>query len=58
MNEACKHDFEETRSLFSGSVLSRKCRNCQRVEVMLTSGAWIDVEAYVERQLANRSGTP
>lgn len=57
MDEGCEHDFEEGRTLFTGTVLSRKCRSCQRVEVMLTSGTWVEIDSYVQRQLANRSGT-
>jgi len=55
MNESCKHEFEYGRSLFTGTVQSRKCRGCERIEVMLTTGIWVDIEAYLQRQLANRS---
>jgi hypothetical protein len=58
MDESCNHEFDDMPSVFTGTVQSRKCRKCQSVEVMLTSGAWVDIPAYLQRHLANRSSDP
>lgn len=55
MSEPCNHEFDHMPVVFAGAVQSRKCRKCQRVEVMLTSGTWLDIDAYLQRHLSNRS---
>ena len=55
MDESCKHQFDDSPSVFTGTLRSRKCSKCERVEVLLANGSWVDIETYLLRQVANRS---
>jgi len=57
MQDSCEHSFEDTPAVFTGTARTRACLTCDRIEVMLAStGQWMPLEEYMNRQIANRSG--
>jgi hypothetical protein len=54
----CRHEYEDGAVVFTGTVRSRACRNCNRIEVMTDrTGEWVDIDAFLQRRIANRSGS-
>jgi hypothetical protein len=56
MHESCDHTFEDAAAVFTGTVRTRACARCNRVEVMIaTTGQWVHIEEYMDRRIANRT---
>lgn len=59
MEPLCRHEYEETAVVFTGTVCSRTCRRCELIEVMVEkTGLWMAIDAYLERRLADRASPP